>query len=224
MEKIKIIILGAFGYGYEYRVVLGKALLFPTVLIVSLGVLSESDVTHPARMAIGVGQWIASTLFAVTIHRIILKGSGSVPKWGIYKFGTREFRFLIYVFGIALLMTPVALLVFIPYIGYFISVVLILYFLSRLSLVFPAIALNQSPTLADSWRATKDHKITMFLIVVIFPLVISIPEVLLGFIPYISVFVSLVSCFTAIFVIAALSVAYKIILHDLSTENSLDST
>ena len=150
-------------------------------------------------------------VLAITTHRIILLGPESISEWGVYVPRKREFYFVLYSIGLGLLMIPFGFLALIPTVGWFIAALAIIYMMARLSLVFPAIATDQGWTFSDSWKATRNHQILMMVVVAIFPFVISIPEQLLSHVPYIGVFVSLLSACSMVFVVAALSVAFQVI-------------
>jgi len=64
----------------------------------------------------------------------------------------------------------------------------------------------------DSWDATKNHKLMMFTAVVIFPTALIILEYCLSLIPGLSYLGDLLSIVTAVFIVATLSVAYKIVM------------
>ena len=210
--EIKRIILATFGYVYEYRKHLAKALLFPVVIIVALGAIPIHE-TGLALVAFqAIFSLIIASVLAITTHRIILLGPNYVSEWGVYIPGKREFYFVLYSVGLGILMMiPLMVFSLIPIVGWFITIVATLYIMARLSLVFPAIATDQSWSFADSWNATKYHQVPMMVVVAIFPLVISIPGLLLSYVPYVGLLIDLLSAFTVILVIAALSVAFQVI-------------
>ena len=88
--------------------------------------------------------------------------------------------------------------------------------IGRVSLVFPSIAIDRKFDFADSWDATKNHKLMMFFTVVLLPVVIYIVlyivEEMLIYIPGVVYILDLFSIFVMIWMIAALSFAYQIVI------------
>ena len=132
------------------------------------------------------------TIAAVTTHRIILLGPSSVPRYGIE--WTRDTtRF----FAWALVFTSVAYaIVWILSRGFItdrvpdesfllasvpsVVICVLLFTLARLLLVFPAAAVGQPITLRHSWQLTRQRKLLMFLIVVVYPILIALPARLIS--------------------------------------------
>lgn len=208
---IKRTIWGAFGYVYVYRTPFAKALLVPIAILVILGAIPIQEPGSTLMVLLTILPLFIYTLLAITTHRIILLGPESVPEWGVYIPRKREFHFVLYSIGMGLCMIPFGFLALIPTVGWVIAVIAIIYMMARLSLVFPAIATDQSWSFPDSWKATRNHQALMLIVVAIFPFAISIPEQLLRHLPYMGLLVNLLSAFTMVFVVAALSVAFKII-------------
>ena len=215
---IKRTIWGAFGYVYEFRKPFSKALLLPIIILSVLGVIPVQEHGFALMVLLTILPLFIYTVLAITTHRIILLGPDSVSEWGVYVPRKREFHFILYSVGLGLLMAPFGFLALIPTIGWVMAIVAIIYMMARLSLVFPAIATDQGWSFSDSWKATKNHQVLMIIVVAIFPFVISIPEKLLSYVPYAGLLVNLLSAFTMVFVVAALSVAFQVI-----TENGGES-
>ena len=216
--SIKRTILGAFGYVYEYRETFAKALLIPIIILIALETIPFPEVGLTPTILLAITSLFIYTILAITTHRIILLGPKSVPEWGMYFPQKRELNFILYSIALVLCMIPFGFLFLVPNIGWAIAIIGIVYISARLSLVFPAIATDQSWSFSDSWKATQSHQVLMMIVVAIFPFVISVPEYLLSELPYVEVLVSLLSAFTMVFVVAALSVAFQVI-----TENSDES-
>ena len=204
-------VTGAFAYVYEYRKYFAKSLVIPITALVTLesipiqGGLSVQVLVH------AVMPFFFYIILAITTHRIILLGPESVSEWGLYVPKLRELYFFLTSVGVGLILAPLGFFSIIPNVGWLITLTVSCYLLARLSLVFPAIATDQEWTLSESWKVTKNHQVHMLSVVAIFPFVISIPEMLLNNVPYMNVFTNLLSAFTTVFVVAALSVAFKII-------------
>ncbi|MEW8442241.1 MAG: hypothetical protein AB2689_29195 [Candidatus Thiodiazotropha taylori] len=208
---IKRTIWGAFAYVYEHRRPFAKALSIPVFMLVLFGVLVVEVTNSVVLILLVIVPWYIYTLLAITTHRIILLGPGSVSEWGIYVPRKREFDFFFYTIALSIMMIPFGFLSLIPTIGWIITLLVIIYMMARLSLIFPAIATDQRWSFSDSWKATENHQVLMMVVVAILPFVISIPEQLLSNLPYAGLFVNLLSAFTMVFVVAALSVAFQVI-------------
>jgi len=208
---IKRTICGAFGYVYEYRKPFAKALLVPISILVLLGAIPIQEASSALMVLLNIVPLFIYTVLAIITHRIILLGPESVSEWGLYVPGKREFYFVLYSIGFGLLMIPLGFFALIPAIGWALAVLATIYTMARLFLVFPAIATDQGWSFSDSWTATKNHQVLMMVVVAIFPFVIGIPEQVLNHVPYAGAFVNLLSAFTMVFVVAALSVAFQVI-------------
>ena len=205
------VFLGAFGYVYEYRHALLKALSVPFILLLIL----DSTAFFERSTAVGILIFVLAigvqTIFAINTHRVILLGPDSIPPWGIYKWSKRETLFIVHIFGLMLIMVPVLLLAFIPYIGWLVALCGMFWVAGRFSLVFPGIAIDQGVSFGESWKLTEKYQLLMFLVVIVFPIIVSIPVFLLQFLPYAFFATSIFTAFATVFIVAALSVAYKII-------------
>lgn len=209
--NIKRTLLGTIAYVYQYRKSLFKALLLPVLLLVTLELIPVQELDSGSRLLLSFLSFLVYIILAVVTHRIILLGPQFVSEWGVYMPGKREFNFFMYSIGISLCMMPFSFLSFIPDIGRLIAGVSMAYMMGRLSLVLPAIATDRGWSFSDSWKATKDHQILMMIVVGLFPFLISIPEMLLGYISYSGLLASLLSAITLVLVVSALSVAFQVI-------------
>ncbi len=209
--EIRRIILGAFGYVFEYKIAFAKALLIPILILLALGAIPFKEPGAALLILLIIISIFIYSVLAITTHRIILLGPESVSEFGVYLPRKRELSFILYSIGIGLCVIPFGLLALIPAIGWLIALASIIYILARLSLVLPAIATDKKWSFLDSWKATKNHQILMMVVVAIFPFVISIPEMLLSHVPHIDLLVNFLSAVTMVFVVAALSVAFQVI-------------
>ena len=212
--EFKKIVLGAFGYIFQYKKELAKALFVPFVIYVALDFSVLIRPNPFGAFFIGVLSIGIQTIFAITTHRMVLLGPASVPNWGVYTWSKRETFFALHLIGLAIILIPIGFLSLIPTIGIVIAVALICWLLGRLSLVFPAIAIDQGVSFKYSWELTKNRNILMFLVVIIFPILLTLPAFALSYLPYTTLLSSIVSTFATIFVVSSLSVAYKVIYSD----------
>lgn len=108
-------------------------------------------------------------------------------------------------------MTLFVFVAYLPVIGWIVSIGLMFWIMGRLSLVFPAIAIDEVISFKVSWDLTRNYPLLMFLVVLIFPAMFIAPVVVLRLVPYGHVFTSLITAFATVFIVAALSVSYKLI-------------
>ena len=215
-EDIQKIILGALGYLYEYRIVYSKAFIVHFILIVIINFAIPESASGLIFVIAIICSAFVYTLVAIITHRSILIGPSSFPMWGIYMPTGRELSFLFHGIGIGFICILIVLLTyFIPFVGPFLTYIAVAYVVGRLSLVFPAIATDNQWTFSDSWSATGNYQIVMLIVVIILPVIVSIPEYLISYIPYTALIVTIIQFLTLIFTIAALSVAFKVISEDI---------
>lgn len=209
-----------------YRVQLLKALLIPFILSILLDLLALAGSNIFIIIIYYVLTIMLQTIFAVTTHRIMLLGPNHVPEWGILKWSRRESAFAIY--GV-LLASIFYLILFLPFLFIMFSQAAVLFFIvpiiygalfiPRLSLVFPAIAIGESYSLKDSWSISKNYKKIMFFSVILIPLIVSIPVVLISYIPYTFLIVAILSYSLTVISVSALSVSYKFITLEISKDS-----
>lgn len=225
LSNTKKAILGAFAYLFEYKVAFIKALIIPFVLLMLITYGMAQDIHAGLVVLLAVLAYLIQAVFAITTHRIILLGRDSVPEWGIYKLTKREIKFVLYMIGLILAMIPFSPFVFIPHVGAIMFVCVILYFVSRLSLVFPAIATDEPISFGDSWENTRHYQLFMLLVLVVFPGIIAIPENILSNFSGLAYVSSVLSVITTVLVIATLSMAYKILClnnNEVKSDNSAE--
>ena len=219
MDDILKVFFGAFNVVLHNKTALFKALLIPFILLVIVDFSTFNFETHiVGSILLLFVNFILHTMIAVTTHRIILLGKESVPEWGRF-FSMRDLRFILYSVGLVILMIPIALISsLVPSAGGLIGMLIIIYLSSRLSLVFPSIAIEENWNFQESWANTKDYQLMMLVTVVVFPIIIGIPEYLLAYLPYSEIPTTILSILTTIFVVSALSVAFTIIHGEVEPE------
>jgi len=171
------VIAGAFLVPWWHRRAFARALAIPLALIVAYSVVWY----YFAKPALpGFALWLVYafygmlfTMFAVTCHRLVLLDAEAVaqrwqPKWSL-----RETRFFIWILGLWA-SGLVAMLVFLliavnlwtwtvgsdpDWIDWVQTVLKIplLYVFARLCIVFPAMALDQRPSLRWAWERTQGN-------------------------------------------------------------------
>jgi len=205
----KKVMAGAFYYVYKNRLDLSKALLLPFIAYLAMGFTEEIETEGLAYYLLVLVGFLIQTIFAITTHRIILLGKGSIPEWGLRSWSKRETVFLLHAValtGLMYLLIPGPVqLDFVPMVFIPIALIFILWLWARFSLVFPGIAIDQGVTFKTSWHLTKDYQLLMLLVVVAFPMLLAVPEILLNNVPYSAVLSNLLSTVVIVFVVSALS-------------------
>ncbi len=192
---------------------LAKALLVPVVAYLAIAALMLVNGSTPtAQWVLRIALLIPVALIAVTTHRIILKGPDSVPTWGINRIGWREIEFTLCQYVMLIFLIPAAILFFVPFVGPILGMVVGAYMIGRMSLVFPSIALERKFDFKDSWDATKNYKFMMFVVVAVFPFLPGMINFMLGRIQGITLVLQVISLFTTVYVVAALTIAYQIVM------------
>jgi hypothetical protein len=212
------IILGALAYILEYRKSLLQALIIPMALYVAIEFIPLQESNNLQKFVLGIINALLNTIILVNVHRVILLGPESVPKWGM-GWTRRESIFLLHMFvlglmGISIFFLIMMIMSWLGMAGVYMLVIagaVIAYFISRLYLVLPSIAVDQKIAFKDSWQMTHEHQFLMILVVVVFPIVGMIPLLLLLYIPYIEYLVAILAMIFMVFTIAIVSVAYKLI-------------
>lgn len=209
--EFKKILFGSFYTVYNFRGHLARALLLPFTLLVVIQATAFLDTPAYMDWILSPIAWAIYAIFAITTHRMVILGPESVPKWGITSWSKRETYFILHAVGVGLLLLPLAVLVVIPVVGPVIAVAIYLWLLGRLSLVFPGIAVGKGVTFKLSWELTSNYQIPMLLVILVPPLILTIPTLVLGLAPYGWFISSVFSCFIIVFEVAALSLAYQAI-------------
>ena len=156
---------------------------------------------------------------AITTHRVVILGNDSIPKFGSFIFGLREFKFLFKSILMTIIISiPVIISFFIPIVGYFLAVMLALILVSRFSFVFPALACDEKMSFLEAWKYTKNYKFLSLFTIIIFPIIFAISvgfiytiviELLIRLVSsHFSFLYSFLNVFIMVFSISALSSAY----------------
>ena len=238
MYKLKDLILLSFWKPYEVREQLFFALMWPFIIGVFLDFTAYTlELNKIIAYIYSILEALIYIVIAITCHRLILLGNGSVSKYGINKWTLREtwfsFWFLILTYLIPFLLLKLFIyLIFvsvpsIDYIYYFtwflaIFILILSFYLTvRLSLIFPHIALDNLNLniIRWSWQLTRGHFFKIFTLIILVPIMMFLPFYLLGIIfedidkgsiPYLilTLFSTCLSYFLTIFVISTLSISY----------------
>ena len=205
------VMAGAFYYVYENRVPLVKALSLPFIAFLVLGFIWEFEIDGPIWYLLVALESFLQVIFAITTHRIVLLEKESVPEWGLRSWSKRETFYCLHILGLAMISTVPVSLGLIPFVGPAIALLTIFWVCSRLSLVFPGIAVDKGVSFQMSWDLTKDYQLLMLLVIIVCPVLLAIPIILLSLIPYTFILTNFISTLVIVFEVAALSMAYQLI-------------
>jgi len=149
-------------------------------------------------LLVGIPLTLIFTIFAVSCHRLLLIGNHAVSRLGVSKFTKREMKFLmwwIFIVAIAFLVfIPVSLPLFLiigeafeleatsensnfslsSYLSTIIAFLPLMYLIGRFSLVLPATAVDQQPTLTWAWAQSKTNAWRLAILVGILPMMFSL--------------------------------------------------
>jgi len=192
----KEIFKNTFEAVFEKKEILFKALFFPSVLIIGLNTLFMEDFSNVyVLVPVLILIMLINITIAISTHRILLLEQNQINTWALFHFTKTEFEYLkatLTLSVIAIVSMFIALILFgIPFwlISLFVSKSLspLLIFLfafsmfmyvaiiiSRISLIFPSIALNKKLSLSESWEKTKNYKFLCFLVIMFVPIVFTL--------------------------------------------------
>lgn len=196
-----------------------KALLIPTLILIGLQFIQGMWKNIPYFLLDG----LVTIGISITVHRIILLGKDSVGAWGHYAFTKREVSFMINIVLIGALsgvLFFVSKQIFPPAI--LIVSILLMFYLGRISLVFPAISTDTPYTFSEALNLSKDHKLLCFIVVILVPIVFAIVVIfvyslILKFLasliaPQIFYLMPIVSVAVSVVTISILSITYETLI------------
>lgn len=233
LAAIARITVGAVATVYERRAHYARALIGPAVVFVALALSRGPAQSAPLAGALfALAHVLVYTVIAVTSHRITLLGPNAVPRWGNLRFGPRELRFLsnflmllavlvglVFAAGLVLVLPLVALTSVqesqsasdrIVTIASSLLSLVAMYFLARLSLVFPAASLDEDLSFSESWRLTANHQGLMLFVTFVLPLIANLPAMALAGTQSLVVHLGLqlFGLIAVVVIVTALSLAY----------------
>ena len=166
----------------------GLAPSYAVILILSI---SQSVLKIDSTLLFSILIAIASVFFAISCHRLTILGHASIPRFGIYKWGGREWKFvgwglvvyfyymLIFIFAGASISLLLPLLPeqnnsmsFFIIIGIF-GILPAFYIFARLSLFFPAIAVDKKVNWDLIWAMSKGNGWRLVITSSLIPIIIS---------------------------------------------------
>ena len=193
-------------YLYQYRRELIQALMWPLLAITVIDYLAPEEPDSPLWGGLLLATFVIQVLVAITVHRIMLLGPGSVSRWGTISWGRRELRYALHAMGLLLMIIPVAALAAVPVVGLLLAVATVTWLVARLGLVFPAIAIDRPFSFKDSWQLTANHQPLVLLVMVVNTVVLAIMPALL---PHVFLLSSVISLTMVVLQIGLLSMIYQ---------------
>ena len=185
------IFCNAFQFVWDKRVRFLCALIIPVVILLALKHLVTLANNDPWKFVQAFINMAIYILFAITCHRLVLVGDQGVPDFGLKTWTLREWRYMgwaIVIFAIWMLYSFVinSFIVSafvknveaggqadafqsIKSLSYF-AYIPLLYIFSRLSVMYPAIALDRQVTAQWAWRLTDRNGWRLTVVVSIFAL------------------------------------------------------
>lgn len=216
MEVLKpsaiTVFMGAIATVLHHWRALLQALLVPSALLIATTASAQFPIHEFLWLPLLILELALITVFAITTHRIVLLGAGSVPQWGFLRWTSRETYFALHLIGFGVVSAVMA--ASLPVVGV-LGLLVLVYFFARVCLVFPAAAIDQGVTILSSWSLTRRHQILMILAVCVFPiliyapfwlLLIAVPDAAAGSLWFIG---AVVDILVAVLVTSVLSLAYQ---------------
>ena len=172
---------------YERALPIFMAVIIPVILLAALTIFeslgNESELggggalTFMLAIVFVLVNLALNIYIAISVHRIVLLGSDSVPRWGIKAWTNRESTFFYYSIGFAIIIIIFTVISSIS--GHWIGLLLALAFgliiTARLSLVLPACAVDKNMSLSESFDLTKNKTIFMVMAMYIWPIISLVP-------------------------------------------------
>ena len=223
------ILAEAVVFPWAHRAAFVKALALPAIAIVATQVgwyLANEQLSDPMKWAAWGANKILWVLFAVICHRLVLLGLRPIDVARLPGWGLRETLFLGWLLLLWLIIMPIVyalLMVFGTIVGQFstalfdasylyVGLVIGSYFFARLSLVFPATAIDVRTNPLRVWRLTRGNGWRLVVVIGVFPWAFSqIAAFISGDEPGVAKAV-LVTALTTAFLaveISALSLSYR---------------
>ncbi|MGF1727644.1 hypothetical protein [Photobacterium nomapromontoriensis] len=211
-------ILGSFLYVKSYKKALFQATLLPIAISLFLELSASSINSSWVAFASNILIYVLYSIVAVNVHNIVINGPDSVPKWGRFKIGAIELRFMGHGLLLSIMFLVAATLG--SLLGYAVIFLLIItgIIACRLSLVFPAIAIGKEVSFPYAWELTSGKTLYVFCVVALFPVALGLilwPLQIMG-VP--QVVMSMLGFLVTIITMTSLSLAHKLLTDDQPSE------
>ncbi|MFK8028472.1 MAG: hypothetical protein AB8C40_10480 [Gammaproteobacteria bacterium] len=191
--SVKNILIDSINIIWRKRNEFSKALALPVLLIVSIWAINRTLYNEQLELmdwVLWLADGVAFCIFAVTCHRLILIDEEIPTLRNILS--KRELKFLIWaaiIYIILILINAIILNIILnfPKItelykagdieNYYIRLAVsapVLYILARLCLIFPGAAIDSKVGIKWSWRNTKQYQFKIFIVIAVYPFIISL--------------------------------------------------
>lgn len=228
---LKKTIVGSFLFIKYYKGALFKATLLPITLSILIEfVLFSVDNELINTLSIILLSFLY-VVVAINVHKIVINGVESVPKWGRFTVGQVEIAFIGYSLCLALTLisSGVAVVLFASLAQniiliqalVFIGMLTLYVIMCRLCVILPAIATENALTFRQAWQLTKGKSAYMFAVVGVYPATLGLlfSSLLSSGMPLIAV--NLISNVVMIITVTSLSLAYKGLLESNNSESAV---
>lgn len=187
----------------------------PFLVLVLINILSILLGEHWLQWVLWVASFPIYIVLAVNTHRLYLLGPNKSASSKFVVWGRRETQFLsrllVLVIGGSLLVLGLVWVA--PIIG-LLGYIFISYVGARLSLVFPATAIDDPLTFSGSWELSNKHQFLIVGIVLGVPILFTAIERLLEVIPNSSILVLLVGSCLGVITIGCLSKVFQQVMNE----------
>lgn len=156
----------------QHRGELAYTLLLPLVVSLAIDFGSNYPLGNALSFLMNLLSIVVHSIFAITVHRIIIMGAGSVGRYGMVTWSRRETLFALYItFGsmVTVLLEYLAPQDVIPGKVLFLIALMVIWAASRLSLIFPGIATDKAISPLLSWKLTQKHQPLMIKVTILVP-------------------------------------------------------
>lgn len=186
--------------------------------------LSQIIKGSSTAMLLSFASAFIGVLYATSIHKFTLLPKETPIKSALRFWGMAELKYLLRSILIFIISGFAASLIFMflmlvfgeknAWIGGIVSIMLCIYWISRLSIILPETALNKPSSLKRAWQMSQGNGSRMVLVVAVIPICLSIPFILLNQldIPLISVISSIGVYFSTLVSLTTLSLSYQFLL------------
>lgn len=209
-DEVKYTIRTTIAAVNENRRVLFKAALIHCAIMIAVNLTFEA-VTGSVTILL---QRLALAYFCGNLAMITFQalhfGKKSIPQWTLLEPSKSLLQFAMYLLGFEffLIFVPLTLSMFLRLGGLF-GFLFFAYIAGRLSLIFPAIAAEYDYSFRQSWRATSNYPLLMFVAVALFPITFTLLSAIV--VPFLSIPDSALLVFAVIMTAANLAVVFRIV-------------
>jgi len=225
---------------FSKKIILIKALFFYLILSIIINYIMQDNISYvnniPQFKSYTIHfisliiTYLVYLLTAISTHRILILQHSNIPTWGLFKFTKREWSFFKYGLLLGLIFIPIMLIssifgIIIGKIATVVSIAIGLFIISiivsRISLVFPAIAIDKKISFSNSWEYSKSFKLLVYINIIVFPILFSLAfGFVYGFVigllakfvhSELSVLTVVLNMFITVFTVGSVSATYKYI-------------